>query len=359
MSKNSDNSALAAVKERHYYILDLGEMHEPITRALVENGVSANLVKHLNPVSHWFHGNHDRSLFRPGDVVLNHVGPEDCPEGSGHRDAVESLLGVLAVPSRKLKIIHPVSVFRLDCSKVLQIQIAEQHGFKVPNTEIILANQHARDRQCLIEASKSLRFSPGSRGLFLKPSCGGTGKGVVHFNTKQELRDYVEKQSLDTLFPRPGTYLLQEDVNPDRNPLYRLEVIGGNAYYWLQIDPRYGFDLCPNCPKNKQYREKANRRMVLNPSEQHLEKSTFRIYEPANLPSHFQETERKAEKLIKAVGASNAGFEFASRVVNGQGELVLIDLNLSSNYNREAELHASTKPPLNAYDQLAKSLLAS
>lgn len=343
---------------RTFYILDLGEMHKPIAQALIALGVEARKVRYLNPLSHWFHGNIDRNLFRKGDVILNHVGPEDCPEGSGRRESVYNLLAMLSHPARGLRVVHDECVFALDCSKVAQLKYAERHGIQLPSTEIILVSGSPRDRECLLEASKEVRFGPTSRGYFLKPSCGGTGKGVVHFKSREDLVAACENYRENQLFPSPGTYLLQEDVNPDRLPIYRLEVIGGEAYYWLQVDSKYSFDLCPNCPRDKEYRNQAIKRMTLNPSEKHLEKPTFRIYDPGTLPQHFQDAQAKAVRLVKDAKAENAGFEFVPRLSHGQPSLVCIDINFSSNYNREAELHSNRSHPPDAYGALAKMLLS-
>lgn len=344
--------------QRNYYIVDLGEMHQPIAEALMAAGVPSKQVRYVNPLSHWFHGNSERGLFKRGDVVLNHVGPEDCPEGSGKREAIYSLLSILSNPSRGLHLVHDERVFEIDCSKVAQIKLAEKHGLNVPSTEIILANKGSRDRQCLLEASDAVRHAPTSRGFFLKPSCGGTGKGVVHFRDRDALVSACDHQGEEQLFPHPGVYLLQEDVNPDRNTLYRLEIVGGQPYYWLQIDSRYSFDLCPNCVRDKKYRVQANRRMTLNPSSLHLEKPSFRIYQPSSLPAHFKQAQEQCVTLLKEAGATNAGFEFAARVIDGEPSLVCLDINFSSNYNREAELHATSDPQPNAYEQLARHLIS-
>jgi glutathione synthase/RimK-type ligase-like ATP-grasp enzyme len=79
--------------------------------------------------------------------------------------------------------------------------------------------------------------------LVVKPNVGGSGAGIVRFDSLEELR-----AGLDVVHLGPdGTALVQEYIEPAEGAIVRVEVLDGRGLYAIRIvrEVARDFNLCP------------------------------------------------------------------------------------------------------------------
>ncbi len=131
-----------------------------------------------------------------------------------------------------IPVINPVAAYRFEKSKALQLGLFEQLGVHYPRAVVV------NHRDQVLKALDAVRFP-----LVVKPNVGGSGAGIVRFETREELAD-----GLDTLeFGPDGTALVQEFVESEEGAVVRVEVLDGRYLYAIRIVRRAdaGFNLCP------------------------------------------------------------------------------------------------------------------
>src|SRR5207253_4924087 len=79
--------------------------------------------------------------------------------------------------------------------------------------------------------------------LVVKPNVGGSGAGIVRFDTPDTLRAGLDALS----FGPDGTALVQEYIEPAEGAIVRVEVLDGRALYAIRIvrEASRDFNLCP------------------------------------------------------------------------------------------------------------------
>jgi RimK-like ATP-grasp domain len=125
-----------------------------------------------------------------------------------------------------------VAAYRFEKSKALQCDLFERLGLPYPRTRIV---NHADE---VPAAARHLRFP-----VLVKPNVGGSGAGIVRFDSPAELE--AKAASLD-LGP-DHTALVQEYLEPAQGAIVRVEVLDGRVLYAIRIvreNPGH-FNLCP------------------------------------------------------------------------------------------------------------------
>jgi len=163
-------------------------------------------------------------------VIVNRTSPSSHRRGHGNvLFYVEPLLtywATLGIP-----VINPVAAWRFEKSKALQIELCERLGVRYPRSIVV------NHRDQIGKVVDRLRFP-----VLVKPNIGGSGAGIVRFDTPAALEAAVP--TLD--FGPDGTALIQEHVEPTDNAIVRVEVLNGEALYAIRIvRPSEDFNLCP------------------------------------------------------------------------------------------------------------------
>ena len=123
--------------------------------------------------------------------------------------------------------------------------------------------------------------------------------------------------------PVDGIVLIQEYIESPESFITRVEFIGGQYFYSVQVDTSEGFELCPAdacqigdlfCPVGEE------------PKEQ---RAKFEIVE-----NHDTELLEKYATFLRNSGIDVAGIEF---IRNAKGEVFTYDVNTNTNYNSDAE----------------------
>ena len=180
---------------------------------------------------------HSSHAFDPRDrdphyaVLVNRSSPSSHTRGHGsvlfYTEAVLAHYAALGVP-----VINPVRAYRFEKSKALQLELFERLGVRYPRAVVV------NHREQILKVLDRVRFP-----LVVKPNVGGSGAGIVRFDSEDALR-----VALPTLgFGPDGVALVQEYIEPRENAIVRVEVLDGRALYAIRIvrEAAQDFNLCP------------------------------------------------------------------------------------------------------------------
>jgi glutathione synthase/RimK-type ligase-like ATP-grasp enzyme len=182
-------------------------------------------------VDHSHHAYDPRDRDPRYSVIVNRTSPSSATRGhAGVLFYAEALLNHYA--SLGVPVINPVAAYRSEKSKALQLDLLERAGARYPRTLVV----NHRDK--ILKALDQISFP-----LVVKPNVGGSGAGIVRFDSREDLEAGLG--GLD--FGPDGTVLVQEYLESDEGAIVRVEVMDGQYLYAIRIvrEPQAGFNLCP------------------------------------------------------------------------------------------------------------------
>ncbi|MGH9868868.1 MAG: ATP-grasp domain-containing protein [Candidatus Polarisedimenticolia bacterium] len=166
-------------------------------------------------------------------LLFNRMSPSAWKRG--HGGAILYTLHYLAhLEALGTPVFNGLAAFTVETSKALQVSLLERLGLPVPRTRVV------NHPLLLSEAAEGLVFP-----LLVKPNIGGSGAGIVRFDTPETLEAAVRSDAID-----PGldhTLLLQEYHSPRGGSIVRVETLEGRYLYGIRVhlEQDAGFDLCP------------------------------------------------------------------------------------------------------------------
>ena len=181
-------------------------------------------------IDHSNHAYDPRDRRRRYSVVVNRSSPSSHRRGHGsvlfYAEALLNHYEALGIP-----VINPVAAYRFEKSKALQADLFERLGVRYPRAVVLNHPDQA------LKALDGFRFP-----VVIKPNVGGSGAGIVRFDTRAEL-----EAAGPTLALGPdGTALLQEYLESKDNAIVRIEVLDGRYLYAIRIvRSTTSFNLCP------------------------------------------------------------------------------------------------------------------
>jgi biotin carboxylase len=123
--------------------------------------------------------------------------------------------------------------YALELSKATQLGLLARLGLPFPKSRVINSAALA------LEAAATLRFP-----VLVKANIGGSGAGIVRYDSTQALRDAVARD--EVALGVDGTALVQESAPLREGRITRVETLGGKYLYAINVYPAAGsFDLCP------------------------------------------------------------------------------------------------------------------
>ena len=148
----------------------------------------------------------------------------------GHERAIFHALDYLAyLDGIGADVLNGQGAYAYELSKARQCALFARLGIRYPRTRVV------NDHEAALAAAAELRFP-----LLVKPNVGGSGAGIVSFDTLDEL----EAAELD--FGLDGTALVQERIPARDGSIVRVEILGGELLYAIRILLVPGsFNLCP------------------------------------------------------------------------------------------------------------------
>jgi len=129
-------------------------------------------------------------------------------------------------------VINGTDVLAIDASKARQLSLIAALGLAIPETRVV---HRAAD---VVPAAQTLRFP-----LVVKANIGGSGAGIIRFDSLEELRTAVADAGLPSSVD--GVLLVQEYVPVRDGAITRIETLDRKFLYAIDVAGGGAFDLCP------------------------------------------------------------------------------------------------------------------
>ena len=224
-------------------------------------------------------------------------------------------LGFLAHLERLgTKVVNGRQAFSTETSKALQLTILETLRLPYPRARVI-GNPLAAPL-----AAEGMRFP-----VVVKANIGGSGAGIVRFDSLEDLTRAAQEGRLDLGIDRTG--LVQEFVTARGGHITRVEVLGGKYLYAINVyTPGDSFNLCPaDICQTTDGVELSRGACALD-----APKSGLRVegYTPSD------DVIANVERIMEASGIAVGGIEYM--IDDRDGSLVYYDINALSNFVADA-----------------------
>ncbi len=245
-------------------------------------------------------------------LVVNRMSPSAW--NRGHGDAIFYTLGYLDhLESRGVRVVNGSRAFRSELSKASQLCMLDGLGLAYPKARVIHRASQAAG------AAEGLRFP-----VVVKPNIGGSGAGVVRFDTREQIEAANEIGQIDLGIDATG--LVQEFIPARGGYIVRCEVLDGKFLYAIKVHTTgETFDLCPAdiC------RTVSGKNLARGACALDAPKSGIRVegYTP---PARVI---ADVERILAAAGVELGGVEYMLDDRDGEGaEPLYYDINALSNF---------------------------
>lgn len=187
------------------------------------------------PYVRWLAHEHWHDPTAPLDdigLVVNRMSPSAYTRGHGR--AIHYTLQFLSyVESSGVPVVNGLGPAQLEFSKARQIRLLHELGLRHPRSRVITSPEQAP------EAAQGLNFP-----VVIKPNVGGSGAGIVRFDSMEELQRTAGSTPIDLGYDHTG--LVQEYLPARGDSIVRVEVLDGELLYAIRLHLTPGeFNLCP------------------------------------------------------------------------------------------------------------------
>jgi hypothetical protein len=246
-------------------------------------------------------------------VLFNRMSPSAWRRE--HGSGLFYTLSYLAhVESLGTRVINGSRAFRHELSKALQLSLLQSLDLPFPRARVI------HDPRQAPEAAHDLRFP-----IVIKPNIGGSGAGVVRFNSPEDLAAAVRGDRVSLGFDHVG--LVQEFVPARGGFITRIETLRGRYLYGIRVYlTGETFDLCPAdiCQTTKGEDLQAPGCVV------EASKAGLKVerYDPPT------DVIRAVESIAQGAGIDVGGIEYI--IDDRDGQIYYYDVNALSNFVADA-----------------------
>ena len=167
----------------------------------------------------------------PGRVVLSRLAMSSFLRSADHAIFYTPAL-YAHWAGQGARIINGADVLAIDANKARQLAVISGLGYAIPATRVV---HRAID---IPDAASGLRFP-----IVVKANIGGSGAGIMRYETPEELALAVADRFLPTSID--GVLLVQEYVPARDGRITRIETLDRKFLYAIDIDGGGQFDLCP------------------------------------------------------------------------------------------------------------------
>ncbi len=246
------------------------------------------------------------------DVVFNRMSPSAYHRGHGPAIAyTHSWLGHLERHGQR--VINGHRAFTHEISKALQLSVLSAIGLPGPKARVIHRPEDAPG------ATEGLRFP-----IVIKPNVGGSGVGVVRFDSRADLERAVEDGRIDLGLDHVG--LVQEFIPARDGHIVRVETVGGKYLYGIKVHlSGETFDLCP-----ADICQTGTGVALDNACVVEAPKARLRV-DGYDTPPHIRAA---VERIVQSMGIDVGGVEYI--VDDRDGQLYFYDVNALSNFVADA-----------------------
>jgi hypothetical protein len=266
----------------------------------------------------------------PYSVVINRVSSSSYLRG--HTQAIfyaNDFIGYLE--ENGVRVINGTRATEIETSKALQLVLFKKLGLKFPKA--IVVNHMSQ----LADAANQIGFP-----LAVKPNIGGSGAGIIRFDSLSALEEAVENNAIDLGIDH--TALVQEFIPIRDGHINRVETLNGKFLYAIKVHTSgESFNLCP-----------AEICQVPQPTQAMGEvcmmtavKKGIKV-EPFTPPA---EVIAAVEKTVREAKIDVGGIEYM--IDDRTGETLFYDINALSNFIADAETIVGFNPFENLVDFMA------
>ncbi|TXC70391.1 alpha-L-glutamate ligase [Sphingomonas ginsenosidivorax] len=196
----------------------------PLFAALDRRGVDYARVR---PDGHWNPA--DRTP--PAPVVFNRIAMSSFLRADEH--PIFHAQALLDHWQRAgARVVNGADTLAIDASKARQLSLIASLGLAIPETRVV---HRAAD---VVPAAQTLGFP-----LVVKANIGGSGAGIIKFDSLDELRAAVADGGLPSSVD--GVLLVQEYVPVRGGAITRIETLDRRYLYAIDVAGGGAFDLCP------------------------------------------------------------------------------------------------------------------
>lgn len=168
----------------------------------------------------------------PWSLVFNRASPSAYLRGHA-QTTFHTLHWLRHLERIGVPVVNGADAYTFELSKATQLDLLRQLGLPFPRARVI--NNASR----ALSASEGFRFP-----VLVKANVGGSGAGIVRYDTREALADAVAAGTVD--LGVDGTALVQEAAPLRDGHITRVETLGGRYLYAINVyPPQNSFDLCP------------------------------------------------------------------------------------------------------------------
>ena len=249
----------------------------------------------------------------PWSLVFNRASPSAYLRG--HAQATFHTLHWLRHLDRiGVPVVNGHEAYAFELSKATQLDLLRELGLPFPRARVI--NHPSR----AIDATQGFRFP-----VLVKANIGGSGAGIVRYDTREALADAVAAGTVD--LGVDSTALVQESAPLRDGRITRVETLGGHFLYAINVyPPQNSFDLCPAdaCQTT------TGVELVRGACAVDAPKTGMRV-EAAQPPA---EIIAQVERISRAANIDVGGIEYL--VDDRDGQHYFYDINALSNFVADA-----------------------
>ncbi|HEY6270595.1 MAG TPA: hypothetical protein VIX19_01225 [Terriglobales bacterium] len=264
-------------------------------------------------------------------LLFNRMSPSAYRRGHG-QGIFYTLYYLAHLEQRGRRVVNGHRAFRYETSKALQLSLLEMLGLPYPKTRVINSADDA------LEAAQGLRLP-----IVVKPNIGGSGAGIVKFDSLKQLAETAVSGNLD--LGLDSTALVQEFIPARGGHIVRVEVVGCRHLYSIKVHlSGETFDLCPADICRTTGGQELNRAAC--PVD--APKSGLKVegYTPAD------ETIRGVERIMQSARIEVGGVEYI--IDDRDGQLYYYDINALSNFVSDGPKVIGFDPFIPLVDYLEK-----
>ena len=187
----------------------------------------------LDAASHAFDPSESASDV-PYSLVFNRASPSAYLRGHA-QSTFYTLHWLRHLERLGIPTVNGSAVYALELSKASQLDLLESLGLPFPRARVI---NHPSQAVASVRAA-GLRYP-----VLVKANVGGSGAGIVRFDTEEALAETVRIGGVT--LGVDGTALVQEAAPLRDGHITRVETLDGDYLYAIDVYPAQGsFDLCP------------------------------------------------------------------------------------------------------------------
>jgi carbamoylphosphate synthase large subunit len=308
------------------FLYEHPQWFEPMFAELTRRGVAFEKIFIPN---HFYDIGSDKPGFK---ILVNRMSPS-----AGSRDHGSGIFHTLAylehLEMLGVRVINGTKAYRYEISKAAQHSLLRSLGIRyLPSRVIHNASQ-------AVAAAEGLRYP-----IIVKANIGGSGRGIVRFNSKEELETAVEQGQID--LGLDNIALVQEFVPARGGYITRVETLAGKYLYAIHVYlTGETFDLCPADICQIKPVETFDNACVLEAAKSGLKVESYTP--PADVIQNI-------ERIVKAAGIDVGGIEYI--VDERDGEVYYYDINALSNFIADAPNVIGFNPFVNLADYFEDEL---